>query len=911
MKKTLLLFSTFMLCFGIAMADVPYRLHRADHFYTLSVKSNNIVFLGNSITNMHEWGEAFADPSVINRGISGAISDEVVANIETYISGHPKKVFLMIGTNDLGTAGMNYPDYPFRNFKIIIDRIQRESPQTEIYVESILPTLAGDKRNPQYIVQTNEKMKAYCAEKKVTYVDLWSKLVVSGTTYQQPSNTLDGVHLLASGYQIWCKAIEGYVGVKSSYLDKTVNKYNGLSGSYGERASYFGALPIIDGDILMIGEENMHTGEWRELLHSSKIKSRGMGWGYPGPDINTTLATIPVMFKGRSENGTPSSIFLMTGTADLNGSATLPVIVSRYKQLLDSIQKYAPATPVYTMAVLPNSNAATNATRYVPFNKSLDSLAATRKNVTFVDTYTPFVSKDVANTDYFTGVYLYGKGFAKLAEVIAPYAGSDVKPLTVAEAEKNIAYNKARMTLGAALTTVAGISVGDSVGQIPLSYSSSLNSPVDSAYAALADTASTIELLTQKTTRLNAAVAALQPHINLPKVSTADSTFWYKMSTTLRNNKYVASTGVGQGAVGADISNADSIVWKFTSRTDGSWNIVNRADGSFLNPNAATNTQLSTSATEPLKGWKLSPASTLGLFIICSGTVQLNQTTSAYNNKLFNWGSGSNTTDAGCQFRLTQVVDAGVDTVKTDKAFVPILTLTDLQLDGTAPFRVPAAEAAPVLAAKTVTAVIDFTPSGTSNNARVLVGGSNEAATNQFFGIVTRQTNRFGVQYVGDNNLEGWYTQANVDLSQRSRMVIVMQNTVPEYAYYLNGTFYRNVTGMGAYGYRTFGNVPNVSALFVGGLITSDNTNKYPFVGTIHSARFYDKALTAAEVSNLTYDNVVTTGISVLNNSQASIKKNRGLNDSKIYRLNGQLASSMSVGKKQIYIKNGKVFLIP
>ncbi len=41
--------------------------------------------------------------------------------------------------------------------------------------------------------------------------------------------------------------------------------------------------------------------------------------------------------------------------------------------------------------------------------------------------------------------------------------------------------------------------------------------------------------------------------------------------------------------------------------------------------------------------------------------------------------------------------------------------------------------------------------------------------------------------------------------------------------------------------------------------MVSNNTNKYPFSGTIHSIRFYTKALTASEVANLTYDNLFPT----------------------------------------------------
>ncbi len=102
-----------------AVAKDVFREHEANHFFALPVDGNSIVFIGNSITDMHEWAEAFNNPDILNRGISGAVSDELVENLEAYISGKPKKVFLMIGTNDLAKVGVFDYTYPVRNTKKI------------------------------------------------------------------------------------------------------------------------------------------------------------------------------------------------------------------------------------------------------------------------------------------------------------------------------------------------------------------------------------------------------------------------------------------------------------------------------------------------------------------------------------------------------------------------------------------------------------------------------------------------------------------------------------------------------------------------------------------------------------------------------------------------------------------------
>jgi hypothetical protein len=87
------------------------------------------------------------------------------------------------------------------------------------------------------------------------------------------------------------------------------------------------------------------------------------------------------------------------------------------------------------------------------------------------------------------------------------------------------------------------------------------------------------------------------------------------------------------------------------TRTDGTYDIQNLADKSYIAPTASNNSQLSTSTTAPDTGWTIKPASTVGYVIVTTSTgVQLHQTASGLGYKVYNWGSGTNTTDAGCQF---------------------------------------------------------------------------------------------------------------------------------------------------------------------------------------------------------------------------------------------------------------------
>ena len=140
---------------------------------------------------------------------------------------------------------------------------------------------------------------------------------------------------------------------------------------------------------------------------------------------------------------------------------------------------------------------------------------------------------------------------------------------------------------------------------------------------------------------------------------------WYTFCSTLRGSRYVRSTSAGGGVYGLEHTTGTQtyeMMWKFVSRGDGSYDIINRKDNSYLNPVATYNTQITTTATRPSKGWTLGAASTSGMWIIHSGTVELNQTnlgaTTGY--KVYNWSEGkdgNDIEDLGCQFTIMEAIE--------------------------------------------------------------------------------------------------------------------------------------------------------------------------------------------------------------------------------------------------------------
>ena len=691
-------FSTFLaalLCTAAAIfADGPFRNHRYDSFKALNVTSDNILFIGNSITDMHCWPEVFVTSNgdylpIVNRGNSGTYSTEQSDNLESYINGKPKKVFMMIGTNDIATSGgLNFsPEQVLAYVKSIVTRIHARSPQTKVYLYSILKNNTSNRVEATWL-KANELTKAYAdATDKVTYIDLYDKLasVANGGAW-----SYDNLHLTAGAYQAWASTICEYLAEGEDYTVScvypentlTVQNRGGLSNaSHGMRATYFSCLPIKSNDVLVFGDSFIKNGEWQEFLGNRNVKNRGTGWGNSG-EISTTSGIVDATFATIDgvEKTAPKAIFLYTGTADCTGSTDIATVKTNYKTLVDKIAEKAPTSKIYLMAICPRNNANHN-TRIAELNAYMKSIAT--GNIRFVDTYTPMLNDEAVNSKYvFSNDYIGGLAYVKIANLmkaalLADFPNDTYNVTSEADAETRYAQAGLRNQLTQVIARGLVAERGDAAGQYNATKMAAFDTKVSDANTILEKTNITQDEVTAFVGELN---AILNGALSMPTNSTEGNEVWYKLSTPNRNSKYLTSTGAGAGVVGEDKHNYAKGMWKFVERQDGKLDIINRNDNSYLAPTAAYNAQITTSTTQPASGWTLSYANTPGLFIISSGTVQLNQTTLS-GTPVYNWSNGQTGTDrgdTGCQYKI-ELVTAEPDEIPDPSIQTLTLTTSEFQ----------------------------------------------------------------------------------------------------------------------------------------------------------------------------------------------------------------------------------------
>ncbi len=193
-----------------ALVDTSYRStyyeQKVTMFNQLPNTKREIVFLGDSITDIGAWDEIWGKKSVKNRGISGDNTFGVLARLPEVTSSKPAKIFIMIGVNDIAK---NTPDeLIISNYKRIIDNIRIASPSTKIIVQSILPTnnnftdFKNHQNKTEHIIFVNKALEKLCKEYNLVYVDLHAAFLDDDNKLNKKF-TNDGLHINGFGYMKW------------------------------------------------------------------------------------------------------------------------------------------------------------------------------------------------------------------------------------------------------------------------------------------------------------------------------------------------------------------------------------------------------------------------------------------------------------------------------------------------------------------------------------------------------------------------------------------------------------------------------------------------------------------------------------------------------------------------------------
>ena len=387
-----------------------YYYQRKSLFAELPVTSEDIVFFGNSLTNGGRWHEIFDNPNIKNRGIVGDIIQGLYDRADLILNGQPKKIFLLIGTNDISHHVGS--DSIAKALDKLITRIKKECPNTQLYLQSLLPYNNDFKRyknlfgEENTVLEGNVLYEQVARKHNVPWINLFPWFADRECKLRKEL-TNDGVHLKENGYKIWRNEIAKYVESESKFNNDELYTIN-------------------ENDIIMLGGTLVGYAEWHELLGMPNVKTRSMG------DVCDYMhASAKKYAQNKPKKIVLLSSFNHDKTAkkvNVTANFSVDTILMSMEKAIKAVKEVSPETEIIIQSIIP-----VNSTyeKYADFktagkklqkaNKELKKLAKKHK-VTWVDLTPALADENGELKAEFTndGYHLMGKGYIAWRNALKP-----------------------------------------------------------------------------------------------------------------------------------------------------------------------------------------------------------------------------------------------------------------------------------------------------------------------------------------------------------------------------------------------------------------------------------------------------------------------------------------------------------
>lgn len=201
----------------ITLVSIILCIYNKNKLKRAKIQDENIVFFGDSIIKGYNVKEFFENNHVVNDGVGGNKTIDLIERLEGLYDYNPSLVIILIGTNDINA---NISDENIiNNIEKIIDGIRNERKNAYIYIQSIYPINKemGDffnnlpsEYNNKHIIKVNKLIKQLCKKKKVTYINVYDSLKDSNGNLKS-AYTKEGLHLNDLGYYKVTNVLKKYI----------------------------------------------------------------------------------------------------------------------------------------------------------------------------------------------------------------------------------------------------------------------------------------------------------------------------------------------------------------------------------------------------------------------------------------------------------------------------------------------------------------------------------------------------------------------------------------------------------------------------------------------------------------------------------------------------------------------------
>lgn len=196
-----------------------------------AAKKGEILFTGSSLMEHFPINELLMNEGmhqiIYNRGVGGFTTTDMLENMEEQIFGtEPSRIFINIGTNDIGDASRSFEEVledMLTNYEKILTQIKERLPETEVYMMAYYPVNETDKvpetewaktmfvnRNNQNLPVANAAVRKLAEKMGYHYIDVNSGLCDERGKLKKEF-TVEGVHMYANGYQVVLENLKQYL----------------------------------------------------------------------------------------------------------------------------------------------------------------------------------------------------------------------------------------------------------------------------------------------------------------------------------------------------------------------------------------------------------------------------------------------------------------------------------------------------------------------------------------------------------------------------------------------------------------------------------------------------------------------------------------------------------------------------
>jgi lysophospholipase L1-like esterase len=174
---------------------------------------NAILFVGSS--SFRKWDDVqsyFPDKKIINRGFGGSELSDLIRYVNMIIIPyHPKQIVIYAGENDLAYSDTITPAIVLSRVKTLFALIRSALPEVPIIYVSIKPSPSRERLMPE-MEEANKLIKKFISsKKKALFIDVYHKMLDKSGKPMAGIFLQDNLHMNATGYHIWQKAIAPYL----------------------------------------------------------------------------------------------------------------------------------------------------------------------------------------------------------------------------------------------------------------------------------------------------------------------------------------------------------------------------------------------------------------------------------------------------------------------------------------------------------------------------------------------------------------------------------------------------------------------------------------------------------------------------------------------------------------------------